>query len=122
MRDRASQQAALAGLGRQALSDADFDALLQEAAEVAARELEAEQVALLERTRDGEGMMARAGFGLPDGVLGGVLPVEPGRLAHDLGAASSLTADVGTRFGVIEAHSGEADHFTEADADFLEGV
>src|SRR3954454_13298712 len=122
MRDRASQQAALAGLGRQALSGADFDALLQEAAEVAARELEADQVAVLERTRDGEGMLARAGFGLPNGVLGGVLPVDPGQLARDLGAASSIAAEVGSRFGVIEAHSAEQDHFTGADAELLEGV
>ena len=33
---------------------------------------------MLERTRDGQGMLARAGVGLPEGVLGGVLPVEPG--------------------------------------------
>ena len=45
---------------------------------MAARELEADHVAVLERTRDGEGMLARAGFGLPDGVLGGVLPVDAG--------------------------------------------
>src|SRR5215210_4918963 len=122
MRDRASQQAALAGLARQALSGADFDALLGEAATVAARELGADQLAILERTRDGQGMLARAGAGLPDGVLGGVLPVDDGRLASDLGAASSITARIGSRFGVIEAHSGEPDHFTGEDAAFLEGV
>jgi PAS domain S-box-containing protein len=122
MRDRASQQAALAGLARQALSGADLDALLRDAADVAALELEADQVAVLERTRDGQGMLARAGVGLPEGVLGGVLPVEPDRLARDLGAASSLAADIGSRFGVIEAHSGEEDHFTAVDAEFLDGV
>src|SRR4051812_28649907 len=116
MRDRASQQAALAGLGRQALSGVDFEALLQAAADMASRELEAEHVAVLERTRDGQGMLARAGSGLPDGVLGGVLPVDPERLARDLGAASSLAAHVGARFGVIEAHSREAGHFTDSDA------
>src|SRR5215216_1688402 len=122
MRDRASQQAALAGLGRQALSGTAFEILLKEAAAVAARELEANQVAVLERTRDGQGMLARAGYGLPDGVLGGVLPPDPSRLARDLSAASSIAAEVGPRFGVIEAHSGERDHFTLADAEFLEGV
>jgi len=122
MRDRASQQAALAALGQQALSGAELDGLLDEAAAVAARELEADHVAVLERTRDGEGMLARACVGLPDGVLGGVLPVDPDRLARDLGAASSLTAQIGSRFGVVEAHSGEEDHFTGADAEFLEGV
>jgi PAS domain S-box-containing protein len=122
MRDRASQQAALAGLARQALSGADLDALLRDAADAAALELEADQVAVLERTRDGQGMLARTGVGLPEGVLGGVLPVQPDRLARDLGAASSLAADIGSRFGVIEAHSGEEDHFTDADAEFLDGV
>jgi PAS domain S-box-containing protein len=122
MRDRASQQAALAALGQRALSGADLDALLDEAAAVAARELEADQVAILERTRDGQGMLARAGVGLPAGVLGGVLPVEPDRLAHDLGAASSIAAEIGSRFGVIEAHSGQDSHFAGADAEFLEGV
>ena len=122
MRDRASQQAALAGLGRDALSGTDFETLLDEAAAVAASELEADHVAVLERTGDGEGMLARAGVGLPDGVLGGVLPVEPGRLARDLGAASSIAAEAGNRFGVIEAHSREPDHFTAEDAEFLAGV
>src|SRR4051812_20970888 len=122
MRDRASQQAALAELGRQALWGVDLDTLLHDAATVAARELEADHVAVLERTHDGEGLLARAGFGLPDGVLGGVLPVDPGRLARDLGAASSIDAEVGSRFGVIEAHSREQDHFTAEDAEFLEGV
>ncbi len=67
-------------------------------------------------------MLARAGVGLPEGVLGGVLPVEPDRLARDLGAASSLAADIGSRFGVIEAHSAEDDHFTGSDVEFLHGV
>jgi PAS domain S-box-containing protein len=122
MRDRASQQAALAALGQRALSGADLPGLLDEAAAVAARELEADHVAVLERTRDGEGMLARACVGLPEGVLGGVLPVEPDRLARDLGAASSLTARIGSRFGAIEAHSGEPEHFTADDAEFLDGV
>src|SRR5215211_2798120 len=122
MRDRASQQAALAGLARQALSGVALDSLLEDAAGMAARELEADQVAVLERTRDGEGMLARAGAGLPDGVLGGVLPVEPDRLARDLGARSSIAAEIGNRYGVMEAHSGRSDHFTETDREFLEGV
>src|SRR6187402_2506851 len=121
MRDRASQQAALAKLGQDALSGADFDALLEEAVQVAARELEADHVAILERTRDGAGMLARAGAGLPDGVLGGVLPLDAGRLARDLGAMSSLVADIAT-FGVIEVHSREERHFTETDAEFLTGA
>jgi PAS domain S-box-containing protein len=122
MRDRASQQAALAKLGRDALSGADPNRLLAEATAVAARELEADQVAVLERTRDGAGMLARAGTGLPDGVLGGVLPVDPDRLARDVGARSSIRASIAGGFGVIEAHSAAEEHFTEADAEFLEGL
>ena len=92
MRDRASQQSALAALGQQALSGAELEELLRAAAAVAARELEADQVAVLERTRDGRGMLARAGAGLPDGVIGGVLPLDPSTLAADLGSESSLAA------------------------------
>jgi PAS domain S-box-containing protein len=125
MRDRASQQAALAALGQQALAGAVLDLLLNDAAIVAARELEADQVAILERTRDGRGMLARAGAGLPDGVLGGVLPVEADRLALDLGSASTISTGIGphgTGFGVIEAHSAAEDHFTADDSEFLQGL
>jgi PAS domain S-box-containing protein len=122
MRDRASQQAALAKLGQEALSGGDFDALLEHAVAVAARELEADHVVILERTRDGAGLLARAGAGLPDGVLGGVLPLDSGRLASDLGAASSLVADIGARFGVLEAHSRREHHFTAPDEELFRGL
>jgi PAS domain S-box-containing protein len=125
MRDRASQQAALAALGQHALAGTHLDVLLEDAAAMAARELEANQVAVLECTRDGQGMLARAGAGLPDGVVGGVLPVEPDQLARDLGSRSSIRAQIGQnarRFGVIEAHSDEEDHFTGQDREFLESV
>ena len=62
----------------------------------AARELGASHVAVLELTRDGKGMLARAGVGLPEGVLGGVLPLDPdaagarpGQRELDLGRRSS---------------------------------
>ena len=121
MRDRASQQSALAALGQQALSGADLEGLLDTSAAVAARELEADQVAVLERTRDGRGMLARAGAGLPDGVIGGVLPLDPSRLAADLGSESSLAAEI-HGFGRIEAHSRAAGHFTREDSEFLHGA
>src|SRR4029079_9121683 len=57
-----------------------------------------------------------------DGVLGGVLPLDSGRLASDLGAGSSLVADIGPSFGVIEVHSREERHFTENDGEFLTGA
>jgi PAS domain S-box-containing protein len=121
MRDRASQQSALAALGQQALSGADLERLLDTSAAVAARELEADQVAVLERTRDGRGMLARAGAGLPDGVIGGVLPLDPSTLAADLGSESSLAAEI-HGFGRIEAHSRAAGHFTREDSEFLHGA
>ena len=125
LRVRASQQAALAALGQKALSGMGLEELLPETAKAAARELEVGQVAVLERTHDGLGMLARAGVGLPPGVLGGVLPLDRKQLARDLGSASSISAGIGARgryFGVIEAHSAVADHFTADDSHFLHAV
>jgi hypothetical protein len=48
--------------------------LLHEAATTAARELETGYAAVLELTRDGRGLLVRAGHGLPHGVLGAVIP------------------------------------------------
>jgi PAS domain S-box-containing protein len=96
-----------------------------------ARELQAEYVALLELTRDGRGLLARAGAGLPDGVLGGVLPVERGDpaaespLGDDLGALSSRHVPIhtrGRRSGWIEVHSRSARVFTADDDAFLEAL
>ena len=125
LRVRASQQAALAALGQKALSGMDLDKLLAETAKAAARELEVAQLAVLERTHDGAGMLARAGVGLPNGVLGGVLPTDSSQLARDLGSESSISASIGAPgrdFGVIEAHSPSPDHFTEDDLHFLQAV
>ena len=122
---RASRQAALAELGQQALSGVELDELLDAAAGASARELQADQVAVLELTRDGQGLLGRAGDGLPGGVIGGVLLPDPGRLAHDLGSHSSISAQIGTEghgFGVIEAHSRAEGRFTDDDARFLEAV
>ncbi len=123
MPDRTSQQAALAELARRALEGIDLDELLQLAAERVAHGLEADHVAVLERTRDGEGMLARSGVGLPDGVLGGVLPPDPEQLARDLGSESRLAAEIGVRarpFGVIEAHRREP--FTDETRQYLDDV
>jgi GAF domain-containing protein len=117
----ASQQAALAELSRLALEGAGLEELLDVAAAAVARELAVEHVAVLELTRDGRGLLARAGAGLPEGVLGGVLPPGPGNppgpsaLRDDLGAASSLQIPIATRgrrFGWIEAHSRTPREFT----------
>ena len=109
-----SRPAAVAELAQHALEGMTLDQLREFAATTVARELGVEQVALLEVTGDGRGLLARAGVGLPDGVLGGVLPVGrgdppgPSALAHDLGAASSRQVPIetrGRRSGWIEVHS-----------------
>jgi PAS domain S-box-containing protein len=125
LRVLASRQAALAELGQQALSGMELGELLDTAATAVARELQADQVAVLELTRDGEGLLARAGVGLPEGVLGGVLPRDADRLARDLGSRSTISAPIGGergRFGSIEAHSAAEGRFGEDDAGFLQAV
>ena len=96
-----------------------------------ARELAIEHVALLDLTRDGQGLLARAGVGLPHGVLGGVLPVAPGDpggkspLGADLGAASSRRVPIETRgrhAGWLEVHSSARRDFTAEEDAFLEAV
>ena len=116
------RQKTLAELGRRALAGASPDELLREAAVALARELGADQVAILERTRDGRGLLALAGAGLPQGVLGGVLPPEPGRLRADLGSGSVVSAEIeagGQTFGQVEAHARDEGRFAAEDETFL---
>jgi PAS domain S-box-containing protein len=125
LRIRASQQAALASLGQQALGGMELDDLLDATAAAAARELDADQVVVRERTRDGAGMLARAGAGLPDGVLGGLLPLDAAELSRDLGSRSVIAAPIrapGRDFGVIEAHSSAEAHFGGDDSHFLQAL
>jgi PAS domain S-box-containing protein len=131
LRATASRQAALADVARRALEALELDRLLQVAAETAARELGVEQAAVLELTGDGQGMLARAGVGLPEGVVGGVVPVQPvesdapSPLARDLGAASAKAQPICVRdrhFGWLEAFSREPREFTSDDAEFLGGL
>src|SRR3954467_7934101 len=130
MRDRASHQAALVELGRQALEGIALDELFDAAVLSARDELGVPQVAILELTGDGRGLLARAGVGLPEGVLGGVLPVgedpnRPSRLQADLGAASSMQVTIASaegRFGWIEVHTAEEREFGSEDEAFLLGV
>ncbi|HEY1276297.1 MAG TPA: SpoIIE family protein phosphatase [Thermoleophilaceae bacterium] len=145
---RARRQAALAELGQRALSGAPLDELLEETV-AAARELGAEYVSLLELTGDGQGLLVRAGHGLPDGVIGGVLPAgendlagnalraeapvivedfggEPrfGRsaLERDLDVVSAMAARIGAEGGVIAVHSRRRQRFTQDDAHFLQSL
>jgi PAS domain S-box-containing protein len=128
---RASRQASVAELAQGALEGMPLDELRDAAAAAVARELGVEHVALLELTRDGRGLLARAGAGLPEGVLGGVLPVVegdppgPSALGEDIGAASSRAVPIETRgrkSGWIEAHSRTARDFTADDSGFLQAV
>ena len=131
LRVTASRQAALADVARRALEGLDLDPLLQAAAETAARELGVGQAAVLELTGDREGMLARAGVGLPDGVLGGVVPVQPvegdwpSPLGQDLGAASTSASPIYVRdrhFGWLEAYSREPREFASDETEFLDGL
>jgi PAS domain S-box-containing protein len=126
----ASRQATVAELALRALEGMPLEELREATVEAVARDLGVDQVAVLELTGDGRGLLARAGVGLPDGVLGGVLPVDserpdPSSLHEDLGSASSCQVSIDTRgrlSGWIEAHSRAARDFTAHDEAFLTAV
>ena len=130
-RARASRQASVAELAQLALEGIALADLREAAVTAVARDLGVEQVALVELTHDGRGLLARAGVGLPDGVLGGVLPVvrgdppRPSTLGDDLGAASSHCVAVDTRgrqWGWIEAYSRTPRDLTADESGFLHAV
>jgi len=60
---RASQQTAVAQLGRRALTDLDLDGLFDEAVKAVAAELDVPLVSLLELTEEGDRLLLRAGAG-----------------------------------------------------------
>ncbi|HET8628885.1 MAG TPA: GAF domain-containing protein [Thermomicrobiales bacterium] len=70
LRARARQQAAVADLGQRALAGDDLAALLDDAARVVAAILGVEYALVLELLPDGETLIARAGAGWRDGVVG----------------------------------------------------
>src|ERR1700741_2509783 len=149
---RARQQAAIAEFGQRALEGVELQDLLEEAVEVAMRELRTDYVAVLELTGDREGLLVRAGLGLPDGMLGGVLladeetvvdyavqaagPVVVSDLeAEDrfdtsaarraLGVVSGISAPIGARgryMGALAAGSRTAQQFSPHDANFLMAI
>ncbi len=149
---RARQQAAIAAIGQRALAGLELQELLDEAAEIAASELRTDYVAMMELTGDGEGLLVRAGRGLPEGLLGGVLTAAPETLlGHALGAGtpvavpdtrsdarfvrspaqrdleivSALGAPIGARgryFGVVALGSRTPHTFSAADADFTQSL
>src|ERR687896_2583808 len=77
---RARQQAAVADLGQRALAGLPLDELIDAGVACVAGELGTDYASVLELTSDRRGLLIRAGHGLPDGVIGGVLPVEPEEL------------------------------------------
>jgi len=142
----------VAELGQRALAGVDLDELVAEAAACAARELGTEFASVVELTGDGRGLIVRAGHGLPDGVIGGVLSTRrdelagyaldhegpvivddfatetrfgPTPLQRDLGVVSALVVQIrasGRQFGGIGVHSRRAQHFTGEDAHFLQAL
>jgi PAS domain S-box-containing protein len=134
-REQRAREGRLAELSQRALEGEPLDELLGAVAAVAARELPADFVAVLELTRDGNGALARAGAGLPDGVVGEVVPLDGGdgtgeegpprlsRLGRDLGGVTgTLGAPIvigGRRSGWIEAHTTSMDAFPPDGLDFL---
>ncbi len=67
---RERQQAAVAGLGQQALRGEDLTQLCVRAAELVAETLEVEYAKVLELPPDGEALLLRAGFGWKEGLVG----------------------------------------------------
>jgi GAF domain-containing protein len=149
---RARQQATVAELGQRALAGLPLDELIDQAVAHVARELGTDYVSVLEWTGDRRGLSVRAGHGLPDGVIGGVLPVTrddlpgyaldsegplvtedfasetrfgPSPLQRDLEIVSAMAAPIGTRggrFGVLGASSRSPHKFSADDAFFLQAV
>src|ERR671915_140469 len=149
---RARQQATVAELGQRALAGLPLDELIGEAVENVARELGTDYVSVLELTGDRRGLLIRAGHGLPDGVLGGVLPTTrdelpgytldsqgplvvedfatdtrfgPSPLQRDLEIVSAMAAPIGTRggrFGVLGVSSRAPHRFSPDDAFFLQAI
>jgi PAS domain S-box-containing protein len=124
---RARQQAAVAELGQRALAGLPLDELIDEAVACTARELGTDYVTVLELTRDRQGLLIRAGHGLPDGVVGGVLPADGGisPLERDLGVVSSVAAPIGARggqFGVLGASSLTPHKFSPDDDHFVQAI
>ena len=152
LRTRARQQAAIAAFGQRALAGAELEQLLDEAAAVAERELRTDYLAVMELTGDRQGLLVRAGRGLPDELLGDVLPAqERSMLGHalkadtpvvvpdtesdgrfvrsqaqlELGIVSTIGAPIGARgrhFGVIAAGSRSPMRFSQDDAHFLQSL
>jgi PAS domain S-box-containing protein len=149
---RARQQAVVSELGQRALAGMPLDELIDRAVERVAGELGTDYVSVLELTGDGVGLSIRAGHGLPDGVVGGVLSTTreelpgyalesegplviddfatetrfgPSPVQRELGIVSAMAAPIGTRggrFGVLGVSSRTAHKFSADDAFFVQSI
>ena len=70
LRARASQQEAVAELGRRALAEPNLSVLMDETVEVVARTLNLELCEILELLPDGETLLLRSGVGWNEGLVG----------------------------------------------------
>jgi len=142
----------VAELGQRALSGASLDELIAEAAACAGRELGTDFASVLELTGDGLGLLVRAGYGLPEGVVGGVIdtrrdqlpgyaldhagPVvvedfatetrfDPTPVQRELGVVSALAVQIraaGRQVGGIAVHSRTRQGFSAEDGHFLQAL
>jgi signal transduction histidine kinase len=88
---RLRRQAAVADLGQQALAGAELPALAQAACEAAAAHLDAQMVMVLERAADG--LVIRAGVGLPEDSVGLQLDASEALSSRVLSSGQPLLID-----------------------------
>jgi diguanylate cyclase (GGDEF)-like protein len=122
--ENARRQTLIADLGRKALADIELDDLFHEAAEAAARGLDAPGAALFEADADGA-LLLRAGTGRLAGAHGQRLEDGSAALAARYGLGSGLDAGIGHAerpFGMIGVYDDRARSFGADDASFLRGI
>ncbi len=152
LRALASRQAAVAEIGRRALTGDDLDDLLRAAVENARGELGTDYASVLELTSDGRSLHVRATAGFPDDMLGGVLRAdaeelsrialdrdeplaigdfsaepdfEPSAVQRELGVTSALVAPIGVsgrHFGVLGVYAREPRRYEPDEIDFVRAL
>ena len=152
LRALASRQAAVAEIGRRALTGDDLDDLLRAVVENARGELGTDYASVLELTSDGRSLHVRATAGFPDDMLGGVLRAdaeelsrialdrdeplaigdfnaepdfEPSAVQRELGVTSALVAPIGVsgrHFGVLGVYAREPRRYEPDEVDFVRAL
>ena len=152
LRALASRQAAVAELGRRALTGDDLDDLLRAAVEHARGELGTDYASVLGLTSDGRSLHVRATAGFPDDMLGGVLRAdaeelsrialdrdeplaigdfsaepdfEPSAVQRELGVTSALVVPIGVsgrHFGVLGVYAREPRPYEPDEVDFVRAL